>query len=50
MRPDDRGRKFSLGAWFAMLAAICVLMGMSDGWKAAGQFVRETGGDWKRWF
>ncbi len=39
-------------AWrmVAMLAAICVLMGMSDGWKAAGQFVRETGRDWKRWF
>lgn len=39
-------------AWrmVAMLAAICVLMGMSDGWKVAGQFVRETGRDWKRWF
>ena len=39
-------------AWrmVAMLAAICVLMGMSDGWKAAGQSVCETGGDWKRWF
>lgn len=39
-------------AWrmVAMLAAVCVLMGMSDGWKAAGQFVRETGRDWKRWF
>ena len=39
-------------AWrmVAMLAAICVLMGMSDGWKAVGQFVCETGRDWKRWF
>ena len=39
-------------AWrmVAMLAAICVLMGMSDGWKGTGQFVRETGRDWKRWF
>ena len=39
-------------AWrmVAMLASVCVLMGMGDGWKAAERFVRETGRDWKRWF
>lgn len=49
MRPMTGTEVF---AWrmVAMLAAICVLMGMSDGWKGAGQFVRETGRDWKRWF
>ena len=49
MRPMTGTEVF---AWrmVAMLAAICVLMGMSDGWKGAEQFVRETGRDWKRWF
>ena len=49
MRPMTGTEVF---AWrmVAMLVAICVLMGMSDGWKVAGQFVRETGRGWKRWF
>lgn len=38
-------------AWrmVAMLAALCVLMGMGNGWQAAERFVRQTGRDWKRW-